>query len=216
MNMNVQQYIEELQRSPHVLGIILFGSWARGDNRPDSDVDLLVIVQHGFQRKVEYRDGQAFEIIYTTPQGALEYWQSNPDEAIELWSIARVLFDRDGTVARLRKAANELKQKGKQPLTADQYAHSKFDAHDQLKAIAALAASDPVTARMLLSAKVFQLTGLFFDIRQIWKPPPKQRLGIIKEINPNVYDLISGYYEEPSLLKQIDLVQSIVSIVFDE
>ena len=215
MNPNAQHYIEELQRDPHVLGIILFGSWARGNNRPDSDVDLLVIVQHGFKRAVEYRDSQAFEMVYTTGQAALEYWQSNPDEAIELWSIARVLFDRDGTVARLRNAASELEQKGKQPLTADQYAHSKFDAHDQLKAIAGLAASDPVTARMLLSAKVLQLTELFFDLRQLWRPPPKQRLALIKEINPNVYDLISGYYEERSLSKQIDIVHSIVRIVFD-
>src|SRR5688572_4604334 len=82
MNTNAQQYIDELQRDPHVLGIILFGSWARGSNRPDSDVDLLVIVQHGFKRMVEYRDGQAFEMIYTTGQAALEYWQSNPDEAV--------------------------------------------------------------------------------------------------------------------------------------
>ena len=215
MNTNAQQYIEELQRDPEVLGIILFGSWARGNNRPDSDVDLLLIVQHGFKRTVEYRGGQAFEMVFTTEEAALEYWHSNPDEAIELWNIARVLFDRDGTVARLRNAANELKQKGKQPLTTAQYAHYKFDAHDQLNAIAGLATSDPVTARMLLSAKVIQLTELFFDIRQIWKPPPKQRLGIIKDIDYNLYNSISGYYEEHSLSRQIDIVQSIVRAVFD-
>ncbi|MBI2506312.1 MAG: nucleotidyltransferase domain-containing protein [Candidatus Latescibacteria bacterium] len=28
------------------LRIILFGSWARGDARPDSDVDLLVVLPH--------------------------------------------------------------------------------------------------------------------------------------------------------------------------
>lgn len=215
MNKNAQQYIEELQTDPEILGVILFGSWARGNNRPDSDVDLLVIVQHGFKRTVEHRGGQAFEIIFTTEEAALEYWQSNPDEAIELWSIARLLFDRDGTIARLRNAASELKLKGKQPLTAEQYAHYKFDAHDQLKAIAGLATSDQLTARMLLSAKVIQLTELFFDLRQIWRPSPKQRLGIIKDINRAVYELISEYYEERSLSKQIDIVQSILSIVFD-
>jgi predicted nucleotidyltransferase len=215
MNTSTQQYIEELQTNSHILGIILFGSWARGNNRPDSDVDLLVIVQHGFKRTVEYREGQAFEITYTTEQGAMAYWQSNPDDAIELWNIAKVLFDRDGTLARLQKSARELKEKGKLPLTADQHEHYKFDAHDQLKAIAGLATSDPATARMLLSTKVFQLTELFFDTRQLWTPPPKQRLAIIKDINHNLYNLISRYYDESSIFKQITIVQSIITIVFD-
>lgn len=57
LNAIAQQYIEELQTDSNVLGIILFGSWARGNNRPDSDVDLLVIVQDGFKRTVEYRAG---------------------------------------------------------------------------------------------------------------------------------------------------------------
>ena len=113
MNTVTQQYIEKLQKSPDVLGIILFGSWARGNNRVDSDVDLLVIVQEGLKRTVEYREGQAFEITYTTEQGAMEYWQSNPDDAVELWRSAKVLFDRDGTVARLRQAGNEIKERGK-------------------------------------------------------------------------------------------------------
>jgi predicted nucleotidyltransferase len=32
-----------LKQKSEVLGVILFGSWARGNNRPDSDVDLVVI-----------------------------------------------------------------------------------------------------------------------------------------------------------------------------
>jgi hypothetical protein len=125
------------------------------------------------------------------------------------------LFDRDGTVARLKQAGNEIKERGKTPLTADQYRHYEFDVHDQLKAIEKLANSDEATARMLLSIKVFQLTELFFDIRQLWTPPPKQRLAIIKNINHNLYDLIAKYYDEQSLLEQINIVKSIVRIVFD-
>lgn len=215
MNTIAQQYIAELQSNPNVLGIILFGSWARGNNRPNSDVDLLIIVQHGFKRTVEYRAGQVFEITYTTEAGAIAYWQSHPDDAVELWDIAKVLFDRDGTVTRLQQVGNELKQWGRPALTGDQYEHSKFNAHDQLRAIAALAQSDPPTARMLLANHVFQLTELFFVTRQLWVSPPKQRLATIKNINHNLYDLIVRYYAEHSLFEQITIVQSIVAIVFD-
>lgn len=215
LNAIAQQYIEELQTDSNVLGIILFGSWARGNNRPDSDVDLLVIVQDGFKRTVEYRAGWAFEITYTTEQGAIEYWESNPNDAIELWRVAKILFDRDGTVARLKRAGDKIREKGKSPLSSEQYDHHKFDVYDQLKAIEDLAQSDPSTARLLLSLKVFQLTELFFDIRQIWTPPPKQRLGIIHDINQDLYDLIVRYYDQQSLIEQTNIVKSIVAIVFD-
>lgn len=215
MNSITQRFIEELQANPQVLGVILFGSWARGNNRPDSDVDLLVIVQDGFKRTVEYREGQAFEMIYITEQEAIEYWQSHPNDAVELWKVAKILFDREGTIARLQQVGNEIRERGKIPPTADQYAHYKFDVHDQLRAIEELAKSDPTTARMLLSVKVSQLSELFFDIRQLWTPPPKQRLAIIKDLNPKLYDLIARYYEEQILLEQMNIVKSMVALVFD-
>jgi hypothetical protein len=216
MNSISQQFIEELQTDSNVLGIILFGSWARGNNRADSDVDLLVIVKDGFKRIVEFREGQAFEMVHTTEQGAIEYWQSNPNDAVELWKVAKILFDRDGTVARLQQAGKEIKEKGKQALTTDQYEHFKFDVHDQLKAITELTGSDPTSAKMLLSIKVIQLMELFFDIRQLWTPPPKQRLAVIKAMNQTLYDLIERYYGEQSLPEQIKIVKSIVPIVFDK
>jgi predicted nucleotidyltransferase len=215
MNTLTHQYIKELQADPNTVGIILFGSWARGNNRPDSDVDLLVIVQHGFARTVEYRGEQAFELTYTTEQAAIDYWESNLNDAIELWSIARVVFDRDGTMARLKHAGERLRAAGKPPLAPDQVAHARFDTSDQLKAIEALAPTDPTTARMLLSTKVAQLTELFFDLRQWWTPPPKQRLAAIKESNEYLYKLITQYYEEPMLIQQISIVYSIMTIVFE-
>ena len=65
MNNVYDEFVEDLKKRSDVLGIILFGSWARGNNRPDSDVDLVVILKEGFRRTVEYRGSQAFEIIYT-------------------------------------------------------------------------------------------------------------------------------------------------------
>lgn len=40
------EMIERIVRRFDPLRIILFGSWARGDARPDSDVDLLVVLPH--------------------------------------------------------------------------------------------------------------------------------------------------------------------------
>lgn len=38
--------IQRITQRFNPLSIILFGSWARGDARPDSDIDLLVVLPH--------------------------------------------------------------------------------------------------------------------------------------------------------------------------
>jgi hypothetical protein len=215
MHTPLQQHVEALQADPNVLGILLFGSWARGNNRPDSDVDLLVIVREGFKRTVEYRDGQVFEITYTTEQGASQYWHSAPDDAVELWSIATMLFDRDGTIARLKRMGQAIQDQGKAAMEPDRYAHAQFDMRDQLRAVEKLAASDQITARLILSTKIVQLTELYFDLRQLWTPPPKQRLEILMRNDRAVYDLVVAYYEEASLPRQITIARALFDAVFD-
>jgi hypothetical protein len=216
MNATIEQFVTELRKNPDVLGILLFGSRARGNNREDSDVDLLVIVKHGFHRIVEERANLAFEIIFTTEDQAISFWRANPDDTAELWKTARILFDRNGTMQRLQNVGAEILSQGKAPLPAEQLAHIRFDIGDQVKAIEAFAYSDPVTARLLLSAKMLYLTELYFDIRQLWTPPPKQRLAVIKEIDSRFYDLIAKYYEAPSLSMQIDAFKSILAIVLEQ
>jgi predicted nucleotidyltransferase len=215
MHRAVQQHIETLQADPNVLGILLFGSWARGNNRPDSDIDLLVIVQQGFERTIEYREGQAFEITYTTEHAAVEYWRSSPDDAVELWSIAKVLFDRDGTMARLQRVGRDIQDQGKPPLAPARLAHAQFDIGDQLRAVEELASSDPVTARMILSIKIVQLSELYFDLRQLWTPPPKQRLGVLKRTDSEVHNLIAAYYQEVSLTRQLTVARALFTAVFN-
>ena len=46
--------------------IILFGSEARGDDRPDSDIDILVITSREDFRLREYLTGLAFDLLMQT------------------------------------------------------------------------------------------------------------------------------------------------------
>jgi predicted nucleotidyltransferase len=54
MPSNVQKVLKKLKKElPHIYGeqldsIILYGSRARGDERPDSDIDILIILKDDF------------------------------------------------------------------------------------------------------------------------------------------------------------------------
>lgn len=217
MNDAMKGFIDELKQRHDVLGVILFGSWARGNNHPESDVDLVVILTEGYKRTVEYRNGQFFEIIYTTEKGAFDYWESHKDDASGLWEVAKIMFDKDGTVERLKTKIIEVLETGKKPIVEDQLGQFRFDAEDQLRYVERVLDSDPTTANIVLTNKVFTLTELFFDIRQMWIPAPKQRLAKIRKINPDLYTLLQHFYHEQiSLKERLEVAKKIVSIIFQK
>jgi predicted nucleotidyltransferase len=214
MNEDTKHFLEELKQKPGVLGVILFGSWARGNSRPESDVDLVVILEEGYRRTVEYRDQQAFEIIYTTEEAALEYWRNHRDDAAGLWEVAEILYDKDGTIQRLKSRTTEVLSAGKKPIDDFQLGQYLFDAEDQLRYVETICASDPTTANMILTLKVHALTELFFDIRQMWIPAPKQRLAKIREIDPDFYAaLLQFYLEHIAFKEKLAIAKRIVSLV---
>ena len=212
-NVAIGGFIAELRARPEVVGALLFGSWARGDHQAGSDVDLVVIVEAGYARSVEYRGAQAFEILYVTAQDALAYWRAHPDNAAALWAVAQILHDRDGTMRGLATQAAELLAAGKPRWNAAQIAHARFDTDDLLRHVTQVASSDPETANLLLTNKVMALTGLYFDLRTAWTPPPKQRLARLAAHDHELAALVRRFYAAPTVA-QLALVTEVVRRVF--
>ena len=72
----IDQLVERIVEVVNPLKIILFGSAARGEMGPDSDVDVLVVMPNGVHRRKTaqhlYREirglGVPFDILVTTPE----------------------------------------------------------------------------------------------------------------------------------------------------
>jgi inorganic pyrophosphatase len=216
-NEQTKSFLEELKSREDVVGVILFGSWARGNNRPNSDVDLVVILDEGYQRCVENKNGQIFEIIYITEKGAFDFWESNKDDAYGLWSVAKILYDRNGKIQELKERITDVLNVGKKEINNLQLEQFRFDAVDLTGYVEEIMHSDPLTAKLLIFNKVFSLTEMFFDIRQMWTPAPKQRLLKIKEISPDLYELLEIFYSDNiALTDRIKIVRQIIPIVFEK
>ena len=88
------------------LRIILFGSRARGQARPDSDVDLLVVMPHApDSRRAAVEMMQALgdlpvgkDIVVTTPKHLAERSPVNGLAYKTALAEGRVLYERDGGV----------------------------------------------------------------------------------------------------------------------
>lgn len=81
--------------------VVLFGSRARGDARPDSDLDLLIVEESGlprFQRSARYRRAlrgvfPAKDVVVWTPD-EVDEWRNVPNAFItSILAEGRVLYE---------------------------------------------------------------------------------------------------------------------------
>lgn len=215
MNKATKNYLEELKADDNVIGVVLFGSWARGNNREDSDVDLLILVQDGFKRTVAERDGQMFELIYTTPDAALKYYKDHLDDTFGLWSVAKTLLSKDSAVETLRASVDEVLADGKPEIPHTQKEQIHFDKRDKLKYIKSIYNEDPTTSNLMLFNTVLELTEVFFDLKREWTPAPKQRLQRISELNEAFSTLLREFYLESTVIeRRWELVGGMIDLVF--
>jgi len=146
----IRHLVDELARRPEVLGVALFGSVARGDARPDSDVDVFVLVTDGMWREVEERGRRHVEFVFSSPQSTQAFGERRPDEYVKMWQEARVLLDKEGRMAELRQAAEDLRVRGKPRPDQRSIRHWQFDAEDQLRGVRGLRATDLPAAALVL------------------------------------------------------------------
>jgi predicted nucleotidyltransferase len=209
-----REYVEELAAREEVGAVILFGSQARGDRRPHSDVDLVVLVPAGYRRALDDRDGQAVELLFLSEDVAVGYFRENLDAAAEFWASAQILFERDGAASRLRAQVRELLAAGKPALDEGTPTTSRFNSEDQLRAVEALAARDPVVARAVLHNKLLELTGPSFDVRQRWTPNLKHRVPAIAEADPELHSRLTAFYAA-NFDEQLALAREMIPLAYD-
>ena len=78
---NQQRIIDDIVRLVQPLRVVVFGSVARGEARPDSDLDLLVVMPDGSPRNATAlklyggiaRAGLPLDVVVMTPEGLTRY-----------------------------------------------------------------------------------------------------------------------------------------------
>src|SRR3954449_7567073 len=137
MNEAIRRFVDELAADPAVWGVILFGSHARGNARPDSDADLVILGESDqFEMGFAERDGQKFELLRWSEAVAIRYATDNRDNAADFSQAAEIVYDPDGAAARVRDHAAEILADGKPPMDDDRRAWWGWGSEDRLPAAA--------------------------------------------------------------------------------
>ena len=210
----VENFIEELKNDENIRGILLFGSYARGDQRPTSDVDVLVLVKAKAWRDVFERDGQTFEMVYASFDLAKDFYASHPNDAVQQWTDGKIVYDPDGQMIEIQKFVDIIRDQGRSPLTEKQIHHLRFEKADKLSAVEYLKDKDLPTANLYLQSLCQELVELYFELHQLWTPAPKQRLKKLREIDKENADLFDTLFCSNSFEKQLRNAKLVVQKLF--
>lgn len=109
-----------------LLSVVLFGSRARERCRPDSDVDLLVLVSslpadpHALRARVREGLGHPVDVCWFTPQDLRENFRMAAPLVSTLVLGLRVIYDRGGTFRRaFRRFLPTLTRSGRRYVEGD-------------------------------------------------------------------------------------------------
>jgi hypothetical protein len=209
----IELFVQDLQANPLYLGAAIFGSWARGDNRPDSDVDIFVLTDDLERRGIEKIGNTNLEIVYASEEGARTFSFKRMDSFLNMWRDAQIQFSKEGGLERLKEYAEQKEKEGKASLPEWQQKHTEFDIQDSLSAIKALVDTDAQTAEMYLQRTMYNLLQFYFDKNRVWTPAPKKQLSWLRSSNAELAEKFDAFYSSYSLHSQIELADELLAII---
>lgn len=214
MEKEILKFLENYRHKSDILGLLIFGSFARGENRKNSDIDVFVLVKEGKKRDVIFTKNHTFEFVYSSQKESRKFAKQRPDAYLNMWNDAKIIFDKAGILKKMKKSSEKLKRLGKQSLSAKSIEHSKFDFDDSLKASKEIFKNDPATASMFLEKTFLSILQFYFDKNKIWTPPPKKIISFIKKNDSSFGQEIDKFYIENKFDEKLKIAQNCLLLLF--
>jgi predicted nucleotidyltransferase len=166
-----------------ILAVLLAGSVARRTARPDSDVDLLVVIPEDATRPARYRrvNGLLVEVAAKSQAEWEQRFRRPQPMWVYAWLDAEALHDENGVAARLSSLARQRFDNYRAPAELRQ-ALAGFWWHVRPKMAAVLAAGDPQAIGYFAGAVLETVVETVFAVHDRPLPPGSQRLEVLKEL----------------------------------
>jgi len=213
----VNRFIEQRKIRGGISAVLLYGSYARGTQHTNSDIDIIFVVDEGFKRECVVQDGLLFEVIEQTKSNMYLFMKNNMDEDRHwnLWKDVKVLYDRDGEGKEIIVHAQSLVS-DRQPWPPEEIQMRRLIMESKIGNIRHVSQSDQRTAALLLVELVWALIENWFGIRGRFIPSPKEIFAIFSEEDPVLSGLSNEFYvDQNDLNTRFNLIERVFKAVYD-
>jgi len=160
------------------------------------------------------REGQAFEMVCTSFELAKGFFKENKEKAVRQFEDGKILFDPEGKMKEMQDFVTGIKESGRLKMTRKQIDHMHFEKNDQINAIKHFTTNDFPTANLYLQILSQQVLDLYFDMKAIWPPAPKQQLPKLREIDNNIAEKFDKLYTSSDFTERLATLEDIINKMF--
>lgn len=196
---SITRFINRRVQRGDVSAVLLYGSYARGTQHEQSDVDLIFIVDEGFNSEYIEYERFVFEVLEQTKSNMFSYWKNNLDKDRHwyLWKDVKVLYDREGEGAETVKHALSLVG-NRLPWSQERIVNHRQAMHARIDKIQYLSVEDQATAAVLLVEFVRSLAENWFKIRGRFVPSTKEFLALFEKDCPAFAEMLGDFHLNPT------------------
>jgi hypothetical protein len=183
--------VADLATRPDLVGLVFFGSAARGEAGPGSDLDLYAVTADDASGSV----GRTVAGVPTeTSFASLAQWtaqvRAERPTIVHAFATGQALFDRtQGTLATLCREAHVLWERGPSPLSSTALLRFRFHLTDFLRDLEGMPEHSATTALMASTGVRLALEAQC-ALDRAWMPPLRRALALLQPRRPDLVALI--------------------------
>jgi hypothetical protein len=196
--------VDELRRKYDPEFIILYGSVARGDFTPDSDIDLAVFCKSlSVSKDVGIFEGKQLDCwIYLDSE-------ADPDRGGFIrFAGGEIILDKKGVGKSFLDSINSKFNAGPAPVTTDSVEHLVEWSKKTLRR----AANSDIEAKYRRTELLCSLLEIYFKLRNRWFTGSKNGFKWLEENDKNTYRLFEVAFSDPT---NLDALTQLVNAVTD-
>lgn len=203
----VEVYVARISQEPHVIGVVVSGSYVHGQLGPHSDVDVFVITHPDTphrERGNTWIEGVEMEYFQNPPQQIRAYFQRETYRPVSAHLLANgiVRYDVHPEVQAILQEAKAIVEAQAPAWNHIQIEFARYGLDDLRKDLLdCLANEDAVSGRLLVFQLMEECVRIYFGIRREWGEKKKRLLAHLKVHDPAFAALlesaiVAGRFEE--------------------
>lgn len=193
-NTTINTAIEKLKKRDSLIGLILFGSIAKGQSHSYSDIDIYAVGEREKDRTERFLiDDIPVQVQWRSEQDFIEKLKK-PKRVIPVLAEGIIIYDPKGFLKSYLLQAKEIAKGGAEPLNVREKTLLRAKLSDGLYEVSGLINNNCMDSALLLMEElVFEALMGYYELNCWWKVSRKKVLSDVKLKDYSFYEEIEKF-----------------------